>query len=109
MIAQAFVYGDSLKNNVVAIIFPEEDAVKAWVQKADPSLASKSLSELYETNEFRKVIGDEMASLAKEKKLSSLEKPKVFMLSDDLCTKENDCLTATEKMKRNVVAKKFKD
>lgn len=30
LIAQCFVYGDSLKNNVVAVVFPEEDAVKAW-------------------------------------------------------------------------------
>jgi long-subunit acyl-CoA synthetase (AMP-forming) len=50
-----------------------------------------------------------MERLAKEKKLSSLEKPKTFVVWTELCSIENDCLTSTFKMKRNVVSKIFKE
>ena len=50
-----------------------------------------------------------MERLAKEKKLSSLEKPKTFIVCTELCSMENDGLTSTFKMKRNVVSKRFKE
>jgi len=43
-----------------------------------------------------------MVRLGKEKKLSSLEKPKEFMLHDELFSIENNMLTSTFKVKRNV-------
>jgi len=49
-----------------------------------------------------------MNRLATEKKLSSLEKPKEFILWSELCSIENDMLTSTFKLKRNVAAKVFK-
>ena len=49
-----------------------------------------------------------MNRLATEKKLSSLEKTKEFILWSELCSIENDMLTSTFKLKRNVAAKVFK-
>ena len=43
-----------------------------------------------------------MLRIAKEKKLSSLEKPKEFVLHHELFSIENNMLTSTFKMKRNV-------
>ena len=48
-----------------------------------------------------------MQNLAKEKKLSSLEKPKQFSISAELMSEQNNCITATFKTKRNVAAKLF--
>ena len=39
--------------------------------------------------------------------MSSLEKPKTFIVCAELCSIENDCLTSTFKMKRNIVSKRF--
>lgn len=82
--------------------------MKAWAAKQE-GLAGQSFEELCKNADLKKAIGEEMMQLAKENKLTGLEKPKSFMLSHDLCTKENGRLTATEKMKRNVVAAHFKD
>ena len=49
-----------------------------------------------------------MNKLATEKKLSSLEKPKEFILWPELCSVENNLLTSTFKMKRNVAKEVFK-
>ena len=49
-----------------------------------------------------------MARLGKEKKLSSLEKPKEFMLHSELFSIENNMLTSTFKVKRNVAKENLK-
>ena len=55
MIAQTFIYGDSLKNNVVGIIIPEEEWVMAWAQKQ--GLASASFAELCKNDQLKQEIG----------------------------------------------------
>ena len=50
---------------------------------------------------------DDMLRLAKENKLSGLEKPKEIFLTLDLFTIENDILTPTFKLKRNVAKKVY--
>lgn len=59
--------------------------------------------------EFKKLIMDELLALAKEHKLSGLEKPKDIYLTDDAFTVENDLLTPTFKLKRNVVREYFSE
>lgn len=49
-----------------------------------------------------------MMRLAKEKKLSSLEKPKEFVLWHEPCSVENNLITSTFKLKRNVAKEHFK-
>merc|ERR1712176_564293 len=104
-IAQCFVYGDSFKNACVAVVFPEEEAVMAWGAQNGQTGDFAALCRL---PELKAHIKEGMDKLAKEKKLSSLEKPKVFTLWTELCSVENNMLTATFKMKRNVVRDAFK-
>lgn len=49
-----------------------------------------------------------MTRLGTEKKLSSLEKPKEFIMWHELMSVENNLLTSTFKMKRNVAKEHFK-
>ena len=49
-----------------------------------------------------------MVRLGKEKKLSSLEKPKEFMVHHELFSIENNMLTSTFKVKRNVAKENLK-
>lgn len=51
------------------------------------------------------MINDDMARLATENKLSSLEKPKKVHLSAEQFSIDNDCLTPTFKLKRHQAAK----
>ena len=106
MIAQCFLYGDSFKNGVVCIVIPEEAWVMKWAQTQ--SLQNQSFQELCQDNaELKQVIKDDMMRLATVKKLSSLEKPKEFILWPELCSIENNLVTSTFKMKRNVAKEHF--
>ena len=104
-IAQCLVYGDSLKNACVSVIVPEEDWVMKWAQPKE-NLSTQSFKELCESDDLRREISAEMQRLASEKKLSSLEKPKQFILYNELFSLDNNLLTPTFKLKRNV-AKSF--
>ena len=52
---------------------------------------------------------DEIANICKEHKLSSLEKPKDIFLTADAFSIENNLLTPTFKLKRNVARDFYKD
>jgi len=104
-IAQSMVYGDSLKSCTVAIVVPEETVAQEWMK----SHGKSSLAEVYEDDEFKKEIMEDMARLSKENKLSSLEKPKDIYLSSDAFSIENDQLTPTFKLKRNIAKKAYQE
>lgn len=103
-VAQAFVYGDSFKNACVMVVVPEEEWVKAWATKKGISFDFVALCQ---NGDLKKEISDDMMRLAAEKKLSSLEKPKQFILSPELFSIENNLLTPTFKLKRNVAKTHF--
>jgi len=60
------------------------------------------LNAVYANEDYKKEIMDDMARLAKANNLSGLEKPKNIFLTGDAFTIENDMLTPTFKLKRNI-------
>ena len=52
--------------------------------------------------DFKKVIMEEIQSLGVLRKLNSLEKPKETFIATDPFSVENDILTPTFKLKRNI-------
>lgn len=101
MIAQCFVYGDSLKATLVAVVVPEETAIKA---KYGQEIT------LLEACEKREVYDDMMAELTRIGKplLKGFEQVKKIHLYHELFTVENDMATPTFKKKRAVIAERFK-
>jgi len=57
---------------------------------------------------FKKLIQDEINRMAVENKLSGLEKPKDIFLTLDAFSIENNILTPTFKLKRNVGREVYK-
>jgi len=99
-IEQSFVYGDSLKNCCVAIVCPKPAEVNKY-QAAHPGV------DVYNSKEFSKMVLDDMIRLANEHHCSSLEKPKVIHLISDPFSIENNLLTPTFKLKRNVAKETY--
>ena len=58
--------------------------------------------------QLKKRMQDEIEELGRQKKLSSLEKPKEFHVHWDLFSTDNGLLTSTFKLKRNVAQQVFK-
>jgi len=59
------------------------------------------------TDDLKKTILDDLVKLAKLNQFSSLEKPKDLHLQLDPFTIENDLLTPTMKLKRNIAKTRF--
>lgn len=106
MIAQSIIYGDSLRSCVVAIIVPHLDKVQAWSKEngnpeQDPNQSIKDTA-------FKKLIFDEVLRICAEQKLSGLERPKDIFITLETFSVENNLLTPTFKLKRNVARDYFK-
>ena len=56
---QVCVYGQSTKNNLIALVIPDEVAAKKWAAKN--GVAEDSMEELVRNKEFRKEILDQVA------------------------------------------------
>jgi long-chain acyl-CoA synthetase len=102
VIAQIFVYGDSLQNFLVSIIVPDMVQVKAFADQK-----SISEAEVLASKEYKDIIIKAMEAKAKEYALNSLERIKAIYLSPEAFSVDNDIITPTFKIKRNIAKKVF--
>jgi long-chain acyl-CoA synthetase len=111
LIAQIFVYGDSLKNDLVAIVVPDDDAVRNWairhnIASIENDIA-RSLTSWCESNDLRKAILSEIMKLSNAAQLHGFEIVKAIHLTSELFSVENDLLTPTFKLKRQQTREKY--
>lgn len=99
------VYGDSKKSCTVAIIVPQILKVENWAKEKGKN--PSDLKTLTTDPDLKKLLMDEISNLCKEHKLSGLERPKDIWVTFDAFTIENNLLTPTFKLKRNVVTKEY--
>lgn len=106
-VAQSMVYGDSLKNCTVAIVVPEPTMLKGW---ADTNgMSGKSDAEIIASEAFKKFLHDQLDQIGKANKLTSLERPRDIFLAVEPFSIENDILTPTFKLKRNIGRKVYQE
>lgn len=103
LVAQIFVYGDSFRSFLVAMIVAEESGVLAWAK--EHKLEEKSFLTLCESEELKTAIKEDFARLMKENGLKGFERIVDFKVLADPWTVENDLLTPTFKLKRVCVKK----
>ena len=104
-VAQIWVYGDSLRDHIIAFIVVDPDHTKKWCAANDKTFDDA----LLKSSEFVTMVFDDLMVQARQNKLNSLEKPKQLTLLKDPWSVENDYLTPTMKMKRNVAKKLLAD
>ena len=108
-IAQIFVHGESTEAWLMAVCVVEKSEIKklavaqGWLSEGD------EVSAILKKPELHKAILENFNELAKSNKLSGLEKIKKMHLIEELFSVENDILTPTFKIKRNIAKNKFKD
>jgi len=108
IISQAFVYGDSLQNSLVAIIIPEEEPVRALLESlGEAALAKSFFSNICNNEKLKSIIIADMKRVGKSNGLHSFETPKSIYLSDELFSVENGFLTPTFKLKRHQARNKY--
>lgn len=106
-IAQAYVHGDSLKAYLVGIFVPDEETVIPWC-KAN-NIAGEKLVDVIENPAVHKLIVEDANKSARAAGLKGFEIVKAATLVSQAFSVENDLLTPTFKLKRNVAKVFFKD
>ena len=71
-------------------------------------LIGKTPKDAYTDPQFKALIMDEIKSIGIKQKLSGLEKPKDVTLTEEAFSVENNLLTPTYKLKRNIARDHFK-
>ncbi|XP_048758010.2 long-chain-fatty-acid--CoA ligase 1-like isoform X2 [Ostrea edulis] len=103
-VAQAFVDGNSLKNNVVGIIVPDPEVMPGWAKTEG---ISPDMEELCKNKKVKDMIFKDIIGVGKEAGLKKFEQVANIYLFPELFSLENGLLTPTFKNKRPFLRKKF--
>ncbi|KAF8782235.1 long-chain-fatty-acid--CoA ligase 1-like isoform X2 [Argiope bruennichi] len=103
-VSQVYVYGESLKNFLVAIVIPDKDTVMSWCKE---NLKCNLWNEICNHPAVKKLIFEDMLRRGKELGLNSIEQVKAIHCHPEVLTFEAGFLTPTLKMKRDFCKKYF--
>ena len=108
MIAQSFVYGDSYKSYLVAIIVPEEEVVMKWSKDlADPAISGLPFQTLCKSSALQDKIMNEVRDISNQNQLYGFEIPKAIYLESQPFSVDNNLLTPTFKLKRQQLREQY--
>lgn len=103
-INQILLVGNERKN-LAALIVPNFDALKAWAAENNVEMAD--LGAMLKTREVQQLILREIRSRLTD--FADFEQVRRFALLENEFTQENDEMTPTLKLKRNVIIEKYGD
>ncbi|XP_010523913.1 PREDICTED: long chain acyl-CoA synthetase 1 isoform X2 [Tarenaya hassleriana] len=98
VVEDIWVYGDSFKSKLVAVVVPNPESVELW---AKANGLSKGFDELCSLPELRQHILSELKSTAEKNMLRGFEHIKAVAVEAILFDVERDLVTATLKKRRN--------
>lgn len=104
-VEQVFVYGESLKSCVVAVVVPDVEVLKTWAQENN---IRGTLTVLCNNMAVKELILNDMLDLGKQYGLKSFEQVKDIYLHPDPFSVQNGLLTPTLKSKRPQLKNYFK-
>lgn len=105
MIAQIFIYGDSFKSCLLAVVVPDEAMLLEWARKNGHD---GDYAVLCDVPAVRDAVQKEMNEMAAEAKLKGFERVKGIVVHSEPFTVENNLMTPTFKIKRHAANKVFK-
>lgn len=105
IIEDIWVYGDSFKSTLVAVVVPNEENSKRWAEQNDHN---GSFSELCTLNPLREHIILELRSTAERNKLRGFEYIKGVVVEQKPFEFQKDLVTATLKKRRDQLVKQYK-
>lgn len=100
LIAQCFVYGDSLQSCLVAIVIPDEESVRRWATTHEPQLSHAPMSQVCQSTRLKQVIQDEINQVSRDNGLHGFEVVKAIHLDPNPFSVDRDLMTPTFKLKR---------
>ncbi|GFT91409.1 long-chain-fatty-acid--CoA ligase 5 [Nephila pilipes] len=103
-ISQVFIYGDSLKSFLVAIVIPEQELVIPWCKE---NSKKEDWGEICKDPMVKLLIFEDMIRIGKSAGLLSFEQVKDIHLFPEVLTHAGGFVTPTSKLKRDACKKYF--
>jgi len=104
LVLMSFVYGDSLQSHLVAVVVPDEEAIRLWASKPGSGVAKggegASFKQLCADPIVHAAVVADLNRIAKSQGLHGFEHAKAFYLEDIPFSVEAGILTPTFKLKR---------
>eukprot|EP01125_Pyxidicula_operculata_P002057 TRINITY_DN12012_c0_g1_i1.p1 TRINITY_DN12012_c0_g1~~TRINITY_DN12012_c0_g1_i1.p1 ORF type:complete len:716 (-),score=149.06 TRINITY_DN12012_c0_g1_i1:79-2226(-) len=107
-VAQIFVYGSSLKHFLVAVVVPDPEFVLPWA-KTQPGMESLTPQQLIEHPDFKKAVLADLEKTGRSAGMNGYEMIREVHFSLQPFSIENNLLTPTFKLKRNIALVLFKE
>jgi len=104
LVEDIWVYGDSFRSNLVAVVNPHEENTMKW---AESNGYKGSFSEICKLEGLKEYILKELAAVAQKNKLRGFEYIKGIVLDPIPFDIERDLVTATMKKRRNNMLKYY--
>jgi len=104
-VEQIWVYGDSFKNFLVAVVVPTEEFATKW---AATNQKGNDYNALCNDEGFKTELKAVLDAKAKEQKLKGFEAVKRIHVESEQFSVENDLITPTFKLRRPQLQKKYK-
>ncbi|CAO3569911.1 unnamed protein product [Mortierella alpina] len=105
LVAQVFVYGDSLQATLVGVVVPDAETLKPWAD--ENGLGSKSYEELCAHPAVKETFIKELREFGRENDLKGFEILKNIHVTAEQFSIDNDLLTPTFKLKRHTAKEKY--
>ncbi|EGF83371.1 hypothetical protein BATDEDRAFT_84918 [Batrachochytrium dendrobatidis JAM81] len=105
LVAQSFVYGDSLQSTVIAVIVPDKDSFMPWTKSLGAT--SDSFEALCKEEMVKKAMLKELTAFGKSHDLKGFECVKAIHLDHTAFSPENNLLSPTFKLKRHEAKKLY--
>ncbi|GAA5943404.1 uncharacterized protein JCM15063_002939 [Sporobolomyces koalae] len=111
LVANICVHADSNANKPMAIIVPNEQAVRKLCSDHSISSISDSTewSQICQNDQVKKIVLEEMNQAGKKQGLKPLETLQCVILANEEWTPQNGFLTAAQKLQRKVILKEYQD
>lgn len=106
LIAQNFVYGDSLQRELVSVVVVDPDAVAAWAKQ---NRKGGDIQTLCKGEDLKRAVLQEIRTIAAKEKLQGFEIVKNVHLESDVWQPGGEVLTPTFKLQRSKAEKKYAD
>lgn len=103
-VMQIFVYGSSLKTQLVSVIVVDPDSAAAWAKEKG---VQKSLPDLCQDPAFKKAILSDLEDIGKKAKLAGFELIKAVHLLPEQWAPGSEILTPTFKLQRKKAEIKY--
>ena len=105
LIENAFVYGDIYATELVALISPNQKAFEELSRQMDKN--NMTIEEKCNDKQIESTYLEAIVDVSKQSSLTKIEIPKRIKIVPDVWSPDNDILTASMKLKRQNVMKKY--